>query len=143
MPSNKQVLLQMAEGLQYIHSQNLIHRDVKPGNILISGDNPAVMKWSDFGLSKYIINQKDEASSKVAVDWPKGTEGWMAPEMINSGEKSKEGNKFKASKKCDVFSLGCVFFFFLFSGAHPFGNNSLERKLNIIKGTPTNFKSKW
>ncbi|XP_046653942.1 serine/threonine-protein kinase/endoribonuclease ire-1-like [Daphnia pulicaria] len=52
MPSDAEVLLQLATGLEHIHSMNIIHRDIKPGNILISKTNPVVMKWADFGLSK-------------------------------------------------------------------------------------------
>jgi serine/threonine-protein kinase/endoribonuclease IRE1 len=142
MPSDKEVLLQMATGLQYIHSQNLIHRDVKPGNILISGDRPSVLKWSDFGLSKYIINKKDEENNTEDWSFPQGTEGWMAPEMIRIGEKFNDEDNSNVGQECDIFSLGCVFYFFLFSASHPFGNKSHERKMNVMAGNPINFKSK-
>jgi serine/threonine protein kinase len=120
MPSDKEVLLQIVEGLQYIHSQNLIHRDVKPENILISGDKPAVIKWTDFGLSKRVANRDGTIWSSQ-----KGTKGWMAPEVDANQE------KVIAGEKSDIFCLGCVFFFFLTPTIHPFGNNSNERKNNI------------
>ena len=125
MPPDKKVLIQIAEGLQYIHSRNLIHRDVKPENILIlSGDKPAlepaVIKWTDFGLSKRVANRDGTIWSSK-----KGTEGWMAPEVDVKPE------KVIAGEKSDIFCLGCVFFFFLTPTIHPFGNNSNERKNNI------------
>ncbi len=127
MPSDKEVLLQIAEGLQYIHSRNLIHRDVKPENILISGDKPAVIKWTDFGLSKRVANKDGTIWSSK-----KGTKGWMAPE-VDKKEMAPDvlPEKVRAGEKSDIFCLGCVFFFFLTPTIHPFGNNSNERKNNI------------
>jgi serine/threonine protein kinase len=124
MPSDINVLLEMATGLQYIHSRNLIHRDVKPGNILISYGNPAVIKWTDFGVSKE--TRKKHAGEDV-VTWTarQGTKGWKAPEV-------EKNEVVKAGEKSDIFSLGCVFFFFLTPAIHPFGKDSKERRKNII-----------
>ena len=135
MRSNKEVLLQLAQGLQYIHSQHLIHGDVKPGNILISSDNPTNLKFADFGLSKSV--PKDEISSQEAENWSflQGTEGWMAPELTTN---CKTSWNEKTGQKCDIFALGCVFFFFLVPACHPFGNTKSERMENIKKGNPVN-----
>ena len=57
LPHYTTVVLQLAEGLEYIHSKNLIHRDIKPGNVLIyvdSTDGKITMKWADFGLSRTV-----------------------------------------------------------------------------------------
>jgi serine/threonine protein kinase len=134
MPSDKEVLLQMATGLQYIHLQNLIHRDVKPGNILISGDRPeSVLKWCDFGVSKKVDRNGIEWSSR------QGTKGWMAPEV--DVEAGNDQNVI-AGDKSDIFSLGCVFFFFLTPAIHPFGNSSDERRKNIkSRKEPKNINS--
>ncbi len=119
MPTDQQVLLQMAEGLHYIHSQKivnnsqpLIHRDVKPENILISCDNPAAIKWADFGLSRTVVS----GSKSFTWSHVKGTKRWYAPELIQLVVTPK----VKGSQSCDVFALGCVFFFFLKQGMHPF-----------------------
>nr|CAH0103924.1 unnamed protein product [Daphnia galeata] len=85
MPSDQEVLLQMAQGLEYIHSQGLIHRDVKPHNILISGDNPAVIRWADFGMTRAVI------TGSKTFSWSKlqGTDRWLAPELIEASQEKK------------------------------------------------------
>ncbi len=135
MPSEREVLYQIACGVHYIHSMmQLIHRDIKPDNILISCTDPVVMKISDFGMSK-------PTSSRGTFDLSsgiKGTENWMAPEILvlvdsNQNELAKE----RATVKSDIFALGCVFFYFLKEGIHPFGNGVLI-PANILQFKPVN-----
>lgn len=80
LPSDIQVLMQLTEGLDYIHSMGYVHRDVKPFNVLISlpdeNGNPPVMKWCDFG-SAIELNSIDGTYSSRFY---RGTVGWMAPE---------------------------------------------------------------
>ncbi len=130
MPSYQEVLLQMARGLQYIHSKNLIHRDVKPENILISYDNPAVIKWADFGLSRSVTT----GSKSFAWSDLKGTERWFAPELMDETDEIK----VKGSTKCDIFALGCVFFFYLVPKIHPFGFSKFDTQANIKVGNAVN-----
>ncbi len=135
MPTDREVLLQMAQGLEYIHSKGLIHRDVKPHNILISSDNPAVIKWADFGMTRAVI------TGSRTFSWSKlqGTDRWLAPELI---EASRE-DKVKGSQKCDIFALGCCFFFFLVPGIHPFGDgDEYSTKKNIKEQKQINFDRK-
>jgi serine/threonine-protein kinase/endoribonuclease IRE1 len=56
-------ILQLANGLEYIHKQGLIHRDLKPENVLIikNRENQETMKWADFGLSKQ-VNERGTCS---------------------------------------------------------------------------------
>ncbi|XP_046460945.1 CBL-interacting serine/threonine-protein kinase 20-like [Daphnia pulex] len=129
-PPDAIVLYQIADGLDYIHSEKLVHRDIKPDNILVS--QTGHMKLSDFGLSKQISIRDTFSMSGI-----KGTHLWMAPEFYDNNE--------KATPKCDVFSCGCVFFVFLTrenGGIHPFGdtNVSLQVPLNIQKGKPVNIE---
>ena len=54
MPTDEQVLFQLASGLEYIHSNGTLHRDVEPNNVLISLTKPVQMKYCDFGLSRFV-----------------------------------------------------------------------------------------
>ena len=133
------VILQLAIGLEYIHSKELIHGDVRPENVLIStgtaGSRQRVLlKWADFGLCR-----ADETNDK----WKKSN--WVAPEMIDQVEKESRRPIHRLTgrtdtTKSDIFSEGCVFFYFLMGGIHPFGPH-WEITSNIVKNKPVNFKS--
>ncbi|KAH7943234.1 hypothetical protein HPB52_006546 [Rhipicephalus sanguineus] len=77
---------------------------------------------SDFGLCKKLSHGRLSFSRKSGIT---GTDGWIAPEML-----SGQG---RATKAVDVFSLGCVFYYVLSGGRHPFGD-TLERQANIKHG---------
>ena len=83
----KQILL----GCEYLHANNIIHRDIKGGNILV--DNSGQIKLADFGASKKLDSINSQADSFV------GTPYWMAPETIRS-----KGY----GRKADVWSIGCT-----------------------------------
>lgn len=90
--------LKLAEGLfeafDVIHKQNVIHRDVKPSNILIGPDGPKVI---DFGIAL-----TDEATSLTTTGLVAGSPAWLSPEQIND----------KAiTKSSDIFSIGSVLTF--------------------------------
>ena len=132
LPADKIVLYQIADGLDYVHSQRLIHRDIKPPNILISLNS--IIKISDFGLSKEM-----SSNSTCNMSGLKGTLLWMPPEF--TGDEAKI--RIKATKMSDIFSSGLVFFVFLTrkqGGIHPFGNknNYLEVQNNIKDNKPVN-----
>ena len=69
----------MLEGLQYLHSKGIIHRDLKCANVLV--DNTGTVKLSDFGASKKIIQTLDSGDglTKSVI----GSPYWMAPEIID------------------------------------------------------------
>ncbi|KAM3920835.1 serine/threonine-protein kinase/endoribonuclease IRE1 [Leptodactylus fuscus] len=122
------LLEQTMSGLAYLHSLNIIHRDLKPHNILISmpsahGRVKAMI--SDFGLCKKLAVGRHSFSRRSGVP---GTEGWIAPEMLS--EDFKENPTFTV----DIFSAGCVFYYVVSEGRHPFGK-SLQRQANILLGT--------
>eukprot|EP00928_Gymnodinium_smaydae_P069717 TRINITY_DN5337_c0_g1_i2.p1 TRINITY_DN5337_c0_g1~~TRINITY_DN5337_c0_g1_i2.p1 ORF type:complete len:1153 (+),score=109.07 TRINITY_DN5337_c0_g1_i2:477-3461(+) len=96
------ILTDVARGMGYLHGQDppVIHRDLKPGNILIEASNPPRGKISDFGLSALV----DSNSPGRA-----GTSNYSAPE-IASGE--------SYDVKSDVFSFGCVCYYVLVA-QHP------------------------
>jgi serine/threonine protein kinase len=127
----------MARGLAYIHFSSFIHRDIKPENVLFVQstdlDSPVIFKISDFGLSK-MTNERGTYSTSGA----KGTPIYMAPEILKLMG-SNDGNEAlpRGSQAADVFGMGCVFFYYLTNGDHPFGkgfkitNNILEGILDI------------
>ena len=129
MPEEMEALKQILEGLAFIHSRKFVHRDVKPNNILIS--QSAELKIADFGFSK-TVKGIDQFSMSVAGI---GTGGWMAPEMLQSITDFESGGKAAAhaTTAVDVFPLGCVFYYYITKGFHPFGNAAI-RNGNILLG---------
>jgi len=135
LPPDDIVLYQIANGLHYIHSRNLVHRDVKPDNILISKTTPVQMKLSDFGFVKK-TSPRGTFSQQSGL---KGTLNWMAPEML---ELLNDDSRDTSSKKTphgtiqsDTFAAGCVFFYFPTRGKHPFGK-SIQIQGNILDNNP-------
>jgi serine/threonine protein kinase len=111
----KTIIIQIAEGLKYLHEYGIIHRDLKPHNIIVCVDGSSIIaKICDFGLSKYIgVNGKGKGSS--------GTLHFTSPEVFSN-------NKY--TSKVDVWSLGVVLYFLLF-GILPFEDE--ENSKNVEK----------
>ncbi|KAF3950329.1 hypothetical protein ACB098_01G271300 [Castanea mollissima] len=84
-----QLALDLARGLSYLHSQKIVHRDVKTENMLL--DKTRTVKIADFGVARI------EASNPNDMTGETGTLGYMAPEVLN-------GNPY--NRKCDVYSFG-------------------------------------
>lgn len=125
------LLHQMTSGLAHLHTLNLVHRDIKPHNILITPQGRLVL--SDFGVSKKLAEDQTSFNPTVAA----GTVGWRAPECILTAESltlssAKPKTQIRVTKSLDIFALGCVFYYVLSGGDHPFGGR-LEREMNIVK----------
>lgn len=135
-PRQMKVLLQLAEGLAYIHSKGLVHRDIKPENVLIStSTEPVTLKWADFGLTK----ETDECGT-YEMSGHKGTLYWMAPEILAYLNRKVPSGPNRYTALTDVFSAGCLFFSILTRGIHPFGNNLIrDVPSNIESNNPVNF----
>lgn len=103
---------QLAAGLAAAHGEGVIHRDVKPGNILLE-DGIERVKISDFGLAIVALDVEQLSSA----DRPVGTPAYMSPEQVSGG---------KVDARSDLFGLGCVFYA-MAAGSSPFqGANSLD-----------------
>ncbi|XP_028311409.1 serine/threonine-protein kinase/endoribonuclease IRE1 isoform X3 [Gouania willdenowi] len=122
------LLQQTMSGLAHLHSLNIVHRDLKPHNILVSMPNAhgrVRAMISDFGLCKKLAVGRHSFSRRSGVP---GTEGWIAPEVLS------EDCKDNPTCAVDIFSAGCVFYYVVSKGCHPFGK-SLQRQANILLGT--------
>ncbi|WP_317447534.1 serine/threonine-protein kinase [Streptomyces collinus] len=116
------VAAQVAAGLAAAHQQGVIHRDVKPANVLLTGDRTA--KIADFGIARFA----DEAASALtATGKIRGTADYLAPERV-LGRPAKPAS--------DVYSLGCVLYELL-TGKPPFrGATSLAVVQQHVNGIP-------
>ena len=129
----------MAQGVEHIHSNQLVHRDIKPQNVLLSEkrDGKVALKISDFGFCKPTSIRGTYTQSKEM----KGTVIYMAPELLALIDKCDDVEvKKRATIASDIFSLGCVFFQLL-STVHPFGDLH-DIWGNIINGSSVHLKSK-
>ncbi|XP_045030856.1 uncharacterized protein LOC116920196 isoform X2 [Daphnia magna] len=132
LPPDELVLYQIANGLHYIHSRNLVHRDIKPDNILISMTSPVQMKVSDLSFVK---KTHLDIFSQSEI---RGTLQWMAPERLKvlSDPENMPAELPDGTIKSDTFSSGCLFFYFLTRGKHPFGKNKVSVPANILLNKP-------
>ena len=132
IPTQEQAVFQLANGLAFIHNNNLAHRDIKPENVLIvtSSNGPTLLKWADFGLCKSV-----NCNGSYTMSGVKGTKKWMAPELLKLDDEDSElmMNGHRGTIQSDVFSAGCLFFYFLTRGVHPFGSRSSSDIVNNIK----------
>jgi len=115
-----QYMLQAARGLKYAHDQGVIHRDIKPGNILV--DSNGNVKIVDMGLAKLESKNADESISILTASASiMGTIDFMSPEQ---GFSSKN-----VDARTDIYSLGATLFFLLSRKVMYPGDSAFEKML--------------
>jgi mitogen-activated protein kinase kinase kinase len=115
---------QILQGLSYLHSSDIIHRDIKGANILV--DNKGSVKISDFGISKRIeastLGGSKKGAQRVSLQ---GSVFWMAPEVVR---------QTAYTRKADIWSLGCLVVE-MFTGSHPHPNCTQLQAIFKIGGS--------
>lgn len=104
------LFLQFAKGLSYAHSKGMIHRDLKPTNILMDESGNAYL--TDFGLAKFVDSQSNVTKTGNIV----GTPAYMSPEQLRGDP---------IDYRSDVYSLGIVFYQML-TGQQPFSHHTSD-----------------
>jgi eukaryotic-like serine/threonine-protein kinase len=110
-------IAQAAEGLYHAHQNGLIHRDVKPANLLV--DTKGIVKILDLGLALFSDNER----ASLTVEHNEnvlGTADYLAPEQAV--------NSHKVDHKADIYGLGCALYFIL-TGHPPFPDGTLAQRI--------------
>ncbi|MBI5815310.1 MAG: serine/threonine protein kinase [Nitrospinae bacterium] len=120
LPRAARIISQIADGLAYAHERGIVHRDIKPGNILLTGNDH--VKITDFGLARL-----QSAGSVTQTGHAVGSPSYMSPEQVQG---------HMVDGRSDMFSLG-VLFYEAVTGKRPFEGESLTTVIfKIIKDKP-------
>ena len=115
-----EIIRQILDGLAYSHGQGVIHRDLKPGNVLINDDGR--IKITDFGVARI------DTSTLTVMGDIVGTPHYMAPEQFGGQE---------ATPRTDLYQVG-VMLYELLTGTRPFTGNNVEILRRVMNERPAN-----
>ncbi len=112
-----EILIQVSDGLAHAHEMGVLHRDMKPGNIMLrrTGGRVSVVKVLDFGLAKLTV---PESQNQIALTWTGqvcGSPPYMSPEQVRGKQ---------VDERSDVYSVGCMLYEML-TGYTPFVSNKV------------------
>lgn len=113
-------MIRILEAMQSVHEQGIVHRDIKPGNVMIRPDDQVCIL--DFGVSR---NQSDTAAGGHTIPGTViGTDGYMSPEQANG---------MTIDHRTDIYSLACLFFYML-TGHHAYvcDGNEVKMMMDIV-----------
>jgi serine/threonine protein kinase len=122
------IFQQICDGVGYAHGVGLVHRDLKPGNIMLSraGESNEQVKIIDFGIAKLLSGQRDVTQSHTRTN-AMGSPLYMSPEQC-SGQ--------KADRRSDIYSMGCLMYECLIS-TPPFQGGSVLATMSMhMNDTP-------
>ncbi len=120
------MIKQLIDGLQYLHENGLVHRDIKPKNILV--DNDFNVKISDFGVAKMLENKEKTESASVTM-----TTRYASNELLFENI---------TSFKCDVWALGLVIYEIL-HGKKPWGEAPQNKIVIKLGSGDLPFEKDW
>src|SRR5260370_2176586 len=115
--------MQAVRGVAYGRSRGIVHRDVKPANLLLARDG--YVKLADLGLAQFLT--PDAAAAHAAKEASVGTPAFMAPEQAESSH--------QVDARSDLYSLGATLYHLL-TGALPFGGTSYLQQLQQLLSCP-------
>lgn len=125
LPSKKviNILEQICDALEYIHSKKLIHRDLKPGNVIVNQDENGIetIKLVDFGVAKLVQNEIRSTSNLTETGEIFGSPFYMSPEQCLG---------LKVDTRSDIYSFGCTLCEII-TGEAPYSSSN---PLQIISG---------
>ena len=143
MPFPSTIMLQLAEGLKYLHSKKLVHREIQPKNAFVYTDptgKKVTMKWAGFKLCErvndqgtFTVNEQRMGDSARPI---KVNEIWLAPEWLNKLDAAAEAQTplvLEGTNKIDVFAQGLVFGYVLLNGKHPFGSKKKKKRKENLR----------
>ena len=117
----RSVIYQVLKGMEYLHSKNIVHRDLKLENVLLSdGSSSAVVKIADFGLARFFA---DDSQLRTIC----GSPLYVAPEILDIG-----ANVETYTPAVDMWSIG-VMLYILLSGNSPFENDDEQSLFQMIR----------
>jgi serine/threonine protein kinase len=126
VPQAVDCMLQAARGLAYAHHKGVIHRDMKPSNLLLTSDG--VVKILDMGLARIVEDLSEEDDARLTQPGQLlGTVDYVAPEQI--------ADTHLADARSDIYSLGCTLHYLL-TGNPPFNGSSVAEVLWAHEKTP-------
>ena len=116
------IMIELLDALDFAHEAGIVHRDIKPGNVMIDAGGHA--KLTDFGVAR--VAEPSDPSEATKVGALVGTPSYMSPEQIQGQ---------KVDRRTDIFSAGIIFYQFL-TGQKPFEGTQFTLQQKIVMEDP-------